>query len=136
MAIRQILSVSDIFSALGGNAELARAIGVGPSTASEMKRRGRIPAEHWQALIRAARAKGVVEIDAETLVRLHARNDSLQASGDPAAAAPDGVEVRTGPADRNGGHFSRFKRLRRSHFASADEIAAHVGALRQEWDRR
>jgi len=34
------------------------------------------------------------------------------------------------------GHFSRFKRLRRSHFASGEEIVAHVRALREEWDRR
>jgi hypothetical protein len=34
------------------------------------------------------------------------------------------------------GQFSRWKSLRRSHFATAEEIAEHVRALRSEWDRR
>ena len=34
------------------------------------------------------------------------------------------------------GQFSRWKHLRRSHFASGGEIGAHVEALRDEWARR
>ena len=33
-------------------------------------------------------------------------------------------------------HFSQWKELRRSQFASTEEIVSHVRALRDEWDRR
>lgn len=123
---RGFLSISDIFSALGGNAEVARAIGVGPSTASEMKRRGRIPVEYWRALIRLAKAKGVSEVDAEMLVRLHARKEP------ESTVLERPFEDSPAPA----GHFSRFKGVRRSHFTSGEEITAHLRALREEWERR
>jgi hypothetical protein len=34
------------------------------------------------------------------------------------------------------GHFSRYRHLRRSNFASANEVAPHIDALRSEWERR
>jgi hypothetical protein len=34
------------------------------------------------------------------------------------------------------GHFSRFKHLRRPHFASSAEVIDHVRALRDEWRDR
>jgi len=34
------------------------------------------------------------------------------------------------------GHFSKWRHLRRSNFASAAEIDAHINALREEWTRR
>ena len=71
-----LMSVSDIISVLGGNSAFARAIGVGASTASEMKRRGRIPAEYWRDLIGAARRLDHPEITAELLTELHARAPS------------------------------------------------------------
>jgi hypothetical protein len=37
---------------------------------------------------------------------------------------------------KNTGHFSRYRHLRRSNFASADEVSAHIDALRSEWERR
>lgn len=51
----------------------------------------------------------------------------------------DGVAGGSGntKADRSkNGHFSRFKHLRASHFASGEDITAHIRALRDEWDRR
>lgn len=38
------------------------------------------------------------------------------------------------PTDASG-HFSRFKSRRRTGFASAEAIDAHLAALRDEWDR-
>ena len=130
MVNRHISSVSDIFSVLGGNAEVARGLGVRASTASEMKRRGRIPAEYWRALIRMAKAKGIAEIDAEKLVRLHAREEAMEADGSGSR------QVGAGTTEMDGGHFSKFKTLRRSHFSSPEEIQAHIRALRDEWERR
>lgn len=44
-------SVDDIFEYFGGPAKVARHLGVGPSTASEMRRRQSIPVEHWDMLL-------------------------------------------------------------------------------------
>ena len=51
-------TVDDIIMKLGGNSAVARILGVGPSTISEMKRRDSIPVEHWPAFIKAAQAIG------------------------------------------------------------------------------
>ncbi|MGJ7039174.1 DNA-binding transcriptional regulator YdaS (Cro superfamily) [Shinella sp. BE166] len=51
-------TVDDIISKLGGNTAVARILGVGPSTISEMKRRDSIPVEHWPAFIKAAQSAG------------------------------------------------------------------------------
>lgn len=136
MVNRHISSVADIFSVLGGNAEVARGLGVRASTASEMKRRGRIPAEYWRALIRMAKAKGIAEIDAEKLVRLHAREEAMEADGSGSESLETSRQVGAGSTEMDGGHFSRFKALRRSHFSSPEEIQAHIRALRNEWERR
>lgn len=66
-------TVSDIFDALGGPAALARALGVNPSTASEMKRRGAIPSEYWVQLVEHARTAGREDIDYEAIARIHAK---------------------------------------------------------------
>ncbi len=34
------------------------------------------------------------------------------------------------------GHFSRWRHVKRSRFRDAEEIVAHIRALRDEWDRR
>jgi hypothetical protein len=46
-----VATVDELFARFGGSAAVARAIGKGPSTASEMKRRNSIPVEYWPALI-------------------------------------------------------------------------------------
>lgn len=134
------MSISNIFSALGGTAAVARALGVGPSTASEMKRRGRIPAEYWRDLLRTARAAGHSDITADLLVELHARRSTGPVAGFAAedtarfnSEAP--VSAAATPAPEQG-HFSRHKHVRRSHFSSAEEIEDHIRALRDEWSHR
>lgn len=52
-------TIPEIIERLGGAAALARAIGVGPSTASEMKRRASIPVAHWAGVLEFAKEKGV-----------------------------------------------------------------------------
>ncbi len=52
-------TIPQIFDALGGAAKVARILGVGPSTASEMKRRQSIPLAYWDKLIAGAKREGV-----------------------------------------------------------------------------
>jgi hypothetical protein len=139
------MSVSDIFSAFGGNTAVARVLGVGPSTTSEMKRRGRIPAEYWCDLVDAAQRQNIPRITLETLAKLHARKLATPAIAGFAEDGKVSTESEV-PATHHLdslsnvseeiGHFSRWKHLRRHHFASEEEIVAHVRALRDEWDRR
>lgn len=56
-------SVSDIIDALGGNSAMARVLGKGPSTVSEMRRRGRIDVTYWPALIEAASDTAIAHRD-------------------------------------------------------------------------
>lgn len=65
-------TVSDIFEALGGNAAVGRALGVNPSTASEMKRRESIPVEYWPLLVEAAKMKDRQDINFESLALIMA----------------------------------------------------------------
>jgi hypothetical protein len=138
-----IMSVSDIFAALGGNSCVARLLGVGSSTTSEMKRRGRIPAEYWSDIVDAAHRLGRSDITLEVLAKLHARKPATsQVAGFSEEAKgenlrpPDGADSGVVAAQMPTGHFSRWRHLRRPHFASMEQINAHVSALRDEWDRR
>lgn len=139
MYVRLMQHVSDIFSAWPSDADLGRDIGMPYSTVSAWKQRDSIPAAYWRDIIRAARKRGHSEITADLMVDLHARKTG---SGFGEEERPfHGTEPRLQGADNDGkpaapGHFSRFKHLRRSHFASAEEISAHISALRDEWDRR
>lgn len=143
MSYTEIVSISDVFAALGGNSSVARLLGVGASTTSEMKRRGRIPAEYWCDLVAAAQRQERPEITLEVLAKLHAREPAANRVGGFAEGA-EMVDLR--PTDAEGssagepsvtaGQFSRWKHLRRPHFASSEEINAHISALRDEWGRR
>lgn len=62
--------VSEIFDEIGGSGQMARALDVKPSAASEMKRRGSIPVRYWPQLVEACRARGV-DVTYEQLVNLH-----------------------------------------------------------------
>jgi len=140
MKTSQKMLIADVFAALGGTASVARALGVGASTASEMKRRGRIPAEYWRDLLRMARATGHPDITADLLVELHAREPTGIAGSfaeeDAAPFEPEqGRSAAMAPAAEQG-HFSRHKHVRRSHFCSAEEIEDHIRALRDEWSHR
>lgn len=67
-------TVSDIFDALGGPAAVARLLELkGTSTASEMKRRGRIPVEHWPALVAVGVSRSADWLTYEALVQMHSR---------------------------------------------------------------
>jgi hypothetical protein len=136
-------NVADIFSIWPTDADLARDIGMSYATVSAWKQRGSIPAAYWRDLIRAARRRGHPEITADLLVDLHAREPTVAISGfgeDETRFEPHADAVHRDAEDeakpKGTGHFSRFKHLRRSHFASAEEISAHISALRDEWDRR
>lgn len=61
----------DIFEKLGGTGAVARAIEVGHSTASEMRRRKSIPVKYWPALIAFSKTVENAELDTDMLVRLH-----------------------------------------------------------------
>lgn len=65
-------NVGDIFELFGGNAAVARVLGVGPSTASEMKRRESIPVEYWPALVDEARKVGNDELTLERMALIMA----------------------------------------------------------------
>lgn len=140
MPLTEIMSVTDLFALLGGNSAVARALRVGKSTTSEMKRRGRIPAEYWFDLLQMARKQGHPEVTADLLVSLHARKagsevaPGLSEEGRPWEGDVPGRTKEQSPSDK--GHFSRFRHLRRNHFRTLEEINDHVAALREEWDHR
>ncbi len=78
-------SVAAIFVAFGGSAAVARILNVGPSTASEMKRRASIPAEYWPELVQEASRRGIEGLTLESLATLYARAKGRIA---PAALPP------------------------------------------------
>jgi hypothetical protein len=130
-------TVADIFRAWPSDADLGRDIGVPYSTVAAWKRRGSIPATHWQAIIRAAEKRGRRDVTADLLVELHAGPDSAMPAGfgerdTPFADQADEVES----APDGSGHFSRFRHLRRHRFKTAEEIEDHIRALREEWSHR
>lgn len=133
-----IKRVADVFEIMGGTTAMARVLAVGVSTASEIKRRGRIPAEYWRDIIRAAAERGHPEITADLLARLHARD------GEPTGLAEEGrafeaeadATAAPGPANGGAGQFTRFRNLRRHRFRTLAEVNDHIDALRDEWSRR
>lgn len=64
-------SVSSLFEQLGGPTKVARILGVGFTTASEMKRRGSIPVKHWPRLVAACQSEGVDGVNYDSLVAMH-----------------------------------------------------------------
>jgi hypothetical protein len=134
-------NVADIFALWPSDAELARDLGVPYPTISAWKQRGSIPAAYWWHITRAARGRGLGEITADLLARLHARKANDRPSGfEEDSTSHYAVGLTAEQEDRGNsdetGHFSRWRHLRRSNFASAQEIAAHIDALREEWERR
>jgi hypothetical protein len=134
-------NVADIFASWPSDAELARDLGVPYPTISAWKQRGSIPSPYWWHITRAAKARGLSEITADLLARLHARKTN---EGPPGFAEELASNYEHGPTadaeeggnDAKAGHFSRFRPLRRSNFSSDREIVAHIDALREEWERR
>jgi hypothetical protein len=130
--------VDAIFDAWPSLAEFARDVGVRYGTAAAWKYRGSIPGEQWMAIIRAAHRRGLSGITADQLVRLHARDSDI---GDLRAFSEEGRTMSSpapvpSSAEKQGGHFTRFKHLRRHHYKSAQEIEEYIRALRDEWSHR
>lgn len=64
-------TVSDLITALGGNAAVSRVLDhKHASTVSEWRRRGSIPVEHWPRLVEAAAERGI-RLTYEQLVTMH-----------------------------------------------------------------
>lgn len=63
-------NITTIFDEFGGPGKMAEALGVKPSAASEMKRRGSIPVRYWPDLVAACQQKGI-DISYERLVAIH-----------------------------------------------------------------
>lgn len=138
-------TVANVIAAWPSMAELARDLDVPYTTVAAWKQRGLIRSEYWYDIVQAARRRGHPEITAELLASIHARKPepervagfAEEESPRPYAQAQSGTAMAPQNAGPSGtGHFSRFKHLRRSHFASSEEIVAHLRALRDEWDRR
>ena len=131
-------NVAEIYALWPSDADLGRDVGLPYTTIAAWKQRGSIPAAYWRDLVRAARRRGHPELTADLLAELHARK-----SRDTSVAgfAEEDAPALSPPASKAGldisaGHFSRWKHLRRSRFASSEEINAHIDALRDEWSRR
>lgn len=71
-------TVTDIFHEIGGPTKFARALGLKPSAASEMKRRNSIPVPYWPDLIVAMKEKGK-PLTYEQLVQAHQRQQERAA---------------------------------------------------------
>lgn len=134
--LNRLKSIADIFDVMGGTTSMARILGVGVSTASEIKRRGRIPAEYWRDIIRAAATRGHGDITAALLTDLHARQNEPDGLAEEDRPWEMEAHAAREPAAENAGQFTRFKHLRRKRFRTLEEINDHVGGLRDEWSRR
>jgi hypothetical protein len=75
-----------------------------------------------------------IEIELESEGRVARPLSPLVESGKKLHGTPNGAAGGNNGA--SAGPFSRWRHLRRADFASADEIVAHIRALREEWDRR
>jgi hypothetical protein len=64
-------TIPELIDALGGPTAFAKFIGKGASTASEMKRSGRISVDYWPAVKAAAKECGLRGIDDAALARLN-----------------------------------------------------------------
>lgn len=63
--------VPHIIDTLGGNAQVARYLQVGPSTVGEMKRRHAIPVKYWPRIKEMAQSLDVHGINNDVLVDAH-----------------------------------------------------------------
>lgn len=130
-------SIDAVLALWPSMADLGRDLGVPYSTVAAWKQRGSIPVSYWRGLTDAARSRGLHDVTSELLVDLHDPQDAEASSGlrEPALTAPYHAPMAVARSPQ-GGQFSQWKGLRRSHFATSEEIAEHVQALRSEWDRR
>lgn len=67
---RAMESLDSLYRAFGGPAQVGRAISVSTEHAASMRRRGSIPNVYWQALLSAAKEKGIEGVTLEVLWRI------------------------------------------------------------------
>jgi hypothetical protein len=68
----EIKTVPELIDQLGGPAQVSRDLGFpGPSTVSEMKRRGSIQVRHWPGFVELAKRKGILGVNNDALVAMH-----------------------------------------------------------------
>ena len=128
--------VSDIIDIWPSMAELGRDLDLPYSTVAAWRQRGSIPAQHWLALIRAGRRRGHATLTSDLLTEAHGLASDPPRSGGLAESDLPPADRAPRTAAEGNGQFSRWKAVRRPHFASMDEIVDHVRALRDEWERR
>jgi len=63
--------IEALIDALGGRAVVGFAADVHANTVTYWVRRGRIPVEHWPALIKLAESRKVNGVDSDLMLRLH-----------------------------------------------------------------
>ena len=127
-------SVGEIIGLWPSMADLGRDLGLPYSTVAAWKQRESIPIAYWRALVGAARQRGLRQVTADLLIEAH---DQTLAGRPPGGLAEEAATAAPEPpVDAESGQFSRWKPLRRTHFATGEEVAEHVRALRSEWDRR
>lgn len=66
-----VLTIPKLFDVLGGPAEVSRWLGVGMSTATEMKRRKSIPVKYWPRIISLALKKNCGLTRYQELAEMH-----------------------------------------------------------------
>lgn len=77
---------ADLFAKWDTIAAFGADIGVSDMHARAMKRRGSVPPEYWPQLVRAAKSKGVREVDIEALAEMRAARRQNRASSAGVAA--------------------------------------------------
>lgn len=129
--------VDDIIGLWPSMADLGRDLGLPYPTVAAWKQRGSIPVAYWRELVGAAHQRGFRDVNAEMLIAAHEQAAPKRLPAGFAEDAPTSERDRpSGSGNGGSGQFSRWKSLRRTHFASTEEIVDHVRALRDEWDRR
>lgn len=79
-------SYIDVISDFGGPAQFARAIGIEPSHANVMKVRDSIAPAYWDAVAKAAAARGILGASIEDLASFRSQRSRRQGKRSEAAA--------------------------------------------------
>lgn len=66
-------TIDELISLWPTGADFARDLGLKPNHAGVFKVRGNLPSEYWTATIRAAAARGIKGVTAETLLAMQER---------------------------------------------------------------
>ena len=108
----------------GGQEALAKAINVPQSTVS-----------FW--LNKAKKGVAAEKVGGSRAITLVPRYELRPGLYEPPSSAAEREQGEASPAHdvtKGLGHFSRFKHIRRNNFATAEDVVAHIRALRDEWD--